>query len=68
MNEIQRLKTEAALRKVADDVTSSGTLSISNLALPLKKEFLTMLSKGGGDESISTSSWNFFRRPLELCR
>ena len=48
MNEIQRLKTEAAMKKGPSSAVSRGTLSISNLGLPLKKEFLSMLSKGGG--------------------
>lgn len=49
MNEIQRLKTEAAMKKGPSSAVSRGTLSISNLGLPLKKEFLSMLSKGGDD-------------------
>lgn len=48
MNEIQRLKTEAAMKKGPSSMVSRGTLSISNLGLPLKKEFLSMLSRGGG--------------------
>jgi len=50
MNEIQRLKTEAAMmKKGSTGMVSRGTLSISNLALPLKKEFVAMLAKGGDD-------------------
>lgn len=53
MNEIQRLKTQAALKQGAESaggvVASRGTLSISNLALPLKKDFINMLARGGDD-------------------
>lgn len=49
INEIQRLKSEAAMKVVSNNLASRGTLSLSNIGLPLKKEFLTMLPKGGGD-------------------
>ena len=49
MNEIQRLKTEAAMKKSSENQASKGVLSISGLRLPLKKDFLAMLSKGGGN-------------------
>lgn len=49
MNEIQRLKTEAALKKQSSGYASRGTLSISGLCLPLKKDFVAMQCKGGGN-------------------
>lgn len=48
MNEILRLKTEAAMKTGSGRMASRGILSISNLSLPLKKDFVTLLSKGGG--------------------
>jgi len=48
MNEIQRLKTEAAMKISSGKLASRGVLSLSNLSLPLKKDFIGMLAKGGG--------------------
>ncbi|XP_046438259.1 anillin-like [Daphnia pulex] len=49
INEIQRLKSEAAMKVISNKLASRGTLSFSNIGLPLKKDFLSMLKKGGGD-------------------
>lgn len=48
INEIQRLKSEAAMKVISNKLASRGTLSFSNIGLPLKKDFLSMLKKGGG--------------------
>ena len=53
MNEIQRLKTEAAMKKSSGGYASRGTLSISGLSLPLKRDFVAMHSKGGGNNQYA---------------
>lgn len=55
VNEIQRLKTEAAMKKPSQGFESHGVLSLSNLRLPLKPDFLAMLSKGGGESFCQVS-------------
>ena len=36
------------MKVVANKLASRGTLSFSNIGLPLKKDILSMLTKGGG--------------------
>lgn len=52
IEEIQKLKSEAAMKVVKNLLVSRGTLSISNIGLPLKREFLAMLPKGGGEHAV----------------
>lgn len=46
LNEIQRLRVEETLRSSGDAHPDKGTLTISNISLPLKREYVRALAAG----------------------
>ena len=54
-SEISRLRAQANVNTESEHPISHGNISISDVKLPLKKEFMALLSKGGGNFPIYLS-------------